>query len=68
MLSKTCCAPKEGTIKSSRKQNKHGDGRDPVAQETVAFGDVSVEDSRNLTANNSRKILRLAQCQVDNSL
>jgi hypothetical protein len=39
-----------------------------VAQETVAFGDVSVEDSRNLTANNSRKILRLAQCQVDNSL
>eukprot|EP00740_Mantoniella_antarctica_P000575 CAMPEP_0181395378 /NCGR_PEP_ID=MMETSP1106-20121128/28308_1 /TAXON_ID=81844 /ORGANISM="Mantoniella antarctica, Strain SL-175" /LENGTH=251 /DNA_ID=CAMNT_0023516995 /DNA_START=126 /DNA_END=878 /DNA_ORIENTATION=+ len=33
--------------------------------ETVAFGDVSVEDSRNLTANNSRKILRLAQCQVE---
>ena len=34
-------------------------------QETVAFGDVTVEDSRNLTVNNSRKILRLAQCQVE---
>ena len=33
--------------------------------ETVAFGDVTVEDSRNLTVNNSRKILRLAQCQVE---
>jgi hypothetical protein len=31
----------------------------------VAFGDVTVEDSRNLTVNNSRKILRLAQCQVE---
>ena len=36
----------------------------PRQQETVAFGDVTVEDSRNLTVNNSRKILRLAQCQV----
>ena len=31
----------------------------------MAFGDVTVEDSRNLTVNNSRKILRLAQCQVE---
>lgn len=37
----------------------------PRQQETVAFGDVTVEDSRNLTVNNSRKILRLAQCQVE---
>ena len=38
---------------------------DHAKQETVAFGDVTVEDSRNLTVNNSRKILRLAQCQVE---
>ena len=38
---------------------------DHAKQETVAFGDVAVEDSRNLTVNNSRKILRLAQCQVE---
>ena len=31
----------------------------------MAFGDVTVEDSRNLTTNNSRKIIRLAQCQVE---
>jgi len=31
----------------------------------VAFGDVTVEDSRNLTTNNARKIIRLAQCQVE---
>lgn len=37
----------------------------PAPQETVAFGDVTVEDSRNLTTNNSRKIIRLAQCQVE---
>ena len=34
-------------------------------QETVAFGDVTVEDNRNLTSHNARKILRLAQCQVE---
>ena len=31
----------------------------------MAFGDVTVEDSRNLTTNNARKIIRLAQCQVE---
>ena len=31
----------------------------------MTFGDVTVEDSRNLTTNNARKIIRLAQCQVE---
>lgn len=37
----------------------------PSPQETVAFGDVTVEDGRNLTTNNARKLIRLAQCQVE---
>jgi hypothetical protein len=37
----------------------------PCAWETVAFGDVTVEDARNLTVGNSRKLIRLAQCQVE---
>ena len=34
-------------------------------QETVTFGDISVEDSRYLTTSNARKVIRLAQCQVE---
>ena len=31
----------------------------------MTFGDVSVEDSRYLTTSNARKVIRLAQCQVE---
>ena len=34
------------------------------ALETVAFGDVSMEDPRNLTEGNHRKLFRLAQLLV----
>ena len=64
--------PASGLARDTRRVNPRNPVSRPTTrparrrrQETVTFGDVSVEDSRYLTTSNARKVIRLAQCQVE---